>query len=224
MKREIDGVISDERWRQGVGRCCAYSLYRPAGTPCYVGEGLPRRPGQHLPFARNNHPHYLYRLIREAESREGPIRVRTLYEGVAKWRAKQLEKALIGAFRKEFGYQTLFNRKVYRGAIIFPQALARVRRDKHKWRLPALTCIYVSEAAMIEARRVLDLHEAPRRNRPKRGCYVWVDESTLKNLETIRQGSGGYSKPLLRLAEFTRLAERQRHERTKRSSRRGRVH
>ena len=69
-----------------MSACCVYSLYRPAGTPCYVGEGLSNRPEQHLKLARNSSD-YLYHRIRDVQNREGPIRVRTLYDGLAKSRA-----------------------------------------------------------------------------------------------------------------------------------------
>jgi len=191
------------------GDCCVYSLYRPAGTPCYVGEGAPERPDQHLLLARSSSD-YLYHRIRETQA-EGPIRVRTLYQGLAKWRALQLELALIREFGKEFGQRQLFNRKHnYAGHAYghhpLPEAVAQVRRDKHLWRLPALTRICVSHDALLVARSLP--HATPQWT--DEGWSLWVDGNTLENLDAIkkpRRPSDDRSSAVLRLAEFMRLAK-----------------
>jgi hypothetical protein len=129
-------------WLQEEGETCVYGLYRQAGTPFYVGEGIPDRPFQHLAHARNNRPGYLYHQMRDMWSRGEAVRVRKLYEGLAKWRARDLENALIREFLKEFGPGVLFNHNgkyLSGGREPSPEAVARVRRDKHLWRLPAFT-------------------------------------------------------------------------------------
>jgi hypothetical protein len=133
-------VISDKDWREGVGYCCVYGLFRPDGTPCYVGEGGTNRPEQHLVLARSSSQH-LYYQIREVQKTQGPIRTRILYQGVAKWKALKLEWALIKEFLNEFGREALFNRKgiYYEHPGHSPHAVAQVRADKHLWRLASLT-------------------------------------------------------------------------------------
>jgi hypothetical protein len=201
-------VSADED--RGAGVWCVYSLFRPAGTPCYVGEGLPNRPAQHLKLARSSSA-FLYHQIRDTQSREGPIRVRTLYDGLAKWRACQLELALIREFGMEFGQRQLFNCKHNYGASAYghqplPEVVAEVRREKHLWRLPALTRIYVANDALLVAG--LLSHATPQWT--DEGWSLWIDATTLENLDAIekpRRPSDDRSSAVLRLAEFMRLAK-----------------
>lgn len=195
-----------------MSACCVYSLYRPAGTPCYVGEGLSNRPEQHLKLARSSSD-YLYHRIRDMQNREGPIRVRTLYDGLAKSRALQLELALIREFGQEFGQDQLFNRKHNYGAHAYghkplPEVVDEVRREKHLWQLSAITRIRVSSQAQVAAERagMQQFVEWTQED----GYSIWVDENALKNLDAIerpQRPSDDRSSALLRLAEFMRLVK-----------------
>ena len=88
-------------------------------------------------------------------------------------------------------------------------AIERALIAKFSWRLPALTCIRASETAISLARSVLTLPVTVSRT-PSRGTFVWVDQTTLLNLNAIepdRRPSDDRSKELVRLAEFLRLAK-----------------
>ena len=67
------------------------------------------------------------------ESRRSHPRKNAL-RGVAKWRARQLELALIREFIEELGPDALFNTNGRYGRGPLPEAITTVRRRKHLWR------------------------------------------------------------------------------------------
>jgi len=81
-----------------------YVIFRPNGTPCYVGKGRGRRAEHHARFSHNRHLKSIYRQA------DGILPLAKIREDLTDQEACEIERAFIAAIgRKDLGLGPLVN-------------------------------------------------------------------------------------------------------------------